>query len=95
MSSTNKSWPISEAKANLAKVVEEAREGPQLITHHGRDSAVVLSIAEYERLVDRASARLPAERWEEFLEASAAFRAAGGANLDVGSRGVRRSPFKR
>ncbi len=45
-------WQLQEAKARLSEVVRRAvAEGPQAITVHGRSEAVLLSTAEYERLV--------------------------------------------
>ncbi len=46
-----RAWQIQEAKAHLSELVRETeRAGPQAITWHGREVAVVLSKAEYERL---------------------------------------------
>ena len=46
-----KTWQIQEAKAHLSELVRETEHGgPQVITWHGREVAVVLSRAEYERL---------------------------------------------
>jgi antitoxin Phd len=46
-------WQVQEAKAQLSKVIEFAcMEGAQIITHHGKDRAVVLSIAEYQTLLE-------------------------------------------
>jgi prevent-host-death family protein len=46
-----RAWQIQEAKANLSELVRETEHGgPQAITWHGREVAVVLSKAEYERL---------------------------------------------
>jgi len=44
-------WQVQEAKTRLSEVIEEAQsKGPQIITRHGAERAVVLSIAEYRRL---------------------------------------------
>jgi len=44
-------WQIQDAKNHLSQVIERARtEGPQTITRHGRERAVVLSIEEYRAL---------------------------------------------
>jgi len=44
-------WQMQEAKAKFAEVVKRAAsEGPQLVTHRGADTAVVLSVEEYRRL---------------------------------------------
>lgn len=46
-----RAWQIQEAKAHLSELVRETEQaGPQAITWHGREVAVVLSKAEYERL---------------------------------------------
>ena len=48
----NHVWQLQEAKNKLSELVNEAEtEGPQIITRHGEQVAVVLSIEEYSRLV--------------------------------------------
>ncbi|MDR3360262.1 MAG: type II toxin-antitoxin system prevent-host-death family antitoxin, partial [Bifidobacteriaceae bacterium] len=42
---TARQWQLQEAKSKLSQLVREAENGPQTITHHGRPSAVVISIA--------------------------------------------------
>jgi prevent-host-death family protein len=50
-------WQVQEAKSRFSELIERAeKEGPQTITKHGRPSAVVVSVAEYERL-GKADAR--------------------------------------
>lgn len=45
-------WQLQEAKNKLSEVVDEAlSNGPQLITRHGVETAIVLSYAEYRRLL--------------------------------------------
>jgi antitoxin Phd len=45
-------WQVQDAKARLSEVIERARtEGPQTITRHGTERAVVLSIDDYRALV--------------------------------------------
>ena len=47
----NRRWQMQEAKARFAELVRKAgTEGPQVVTHRGEDTAVVLSIDEYKRL---------------------------------------------
>ncbi|MBW8728772.1 MAG: type II toxin-antitoxin system Phd/YefM family antitoxin [Inquilinus limosus] len=47
-------WQVQEAKARFSEVVEKARtEGPQTITRHGRERAVLLSIEDYRALLSR------------------------------------------
>jgi antitoxin Phd len=43
-------WQLQDAKNRLSEVVNEAADGPQVITRHGRDAAVVLSMEEYRKL---------------------------------------------
>jgi len=44
-------WQVQEAKTRLSEVIEEAHsKGPQFITRHGTERAVVLSIADYRAL---------------------------------------------
>ena len=47
-------WQIQDAKARLSEVIEKAvSEGPQTITRHGTERAVVLSIEDYDSLLAR------------------------------------------
>ena len=48
--------PLSEFRANTAKFVRQVQETgrPLVLTQHGRGAAVLLDIAEYERLVERS-----------------------------------------
>ena len=64
-------WQLQAAKARLSEVVERAcREGPQIITRHGSERAVVLSIEDYKALIgtDAAFKRhlLGGPKFEEF-----------------------------
>jgi antitoxin Phd len=44
-------WQVQEAKTRLSKVIEEANsKGPQIISRHGSERAVILSIADYRSL---------------------------------------------
>lgn len=44
-------WQVQEAKTRLSEVIDEAtRKGPQIITRHGSERAVVLSIEDYRAL---------------------------------------------
>ena len=47
---------LSEFRANVAAFVEQVRKTrrPLVLTQHGRSSAVLLDVSEYERLVERA-----------------------------------------
>jgi antitoxin Phd len=45
-------WQTQHAKARFSEVIERARrEGPQTITRHGAERAVILSVEDYRALV--------------------------------------------
>ena len=45
-------WKVQDAKTHLSEVIEQARtDGPQTITRHGAERAVVLSIEDYRELL--------------------------------------------
>ncbi len=47
-------WQLQEAKARLSELVRRAgTDGPQTITHRGKESVVVMAADEYKRLVGR------------------------------------------
>jgi antitoxin Phd len=49
-------WPVQHAKSRFSEVIERARtEGPQTITRHGTERAVVLSIEDYRALATQKS----------------------------------------
>lgn len=44
-------WQLREAKQRLSEVVRRAlEEGPQVVTRHGGEAVVVISMQEFERL---------------------------------------------
>jgi prevent-host-death family protein len=46
-------WQLQEAKQRFSELVRQARaDGPQVVTRHGEEVAVVVSIEEYRRLTD-------------------------------------------
>jgi antitoxin Phd len=48
----SRSWQLQEAKNKFSEVVEEAlKKGPQIITRRGVETAVVLSSAEYRKML--------------------------------------------
>jgi prevent-host-death family protein len=43
-------WSVAEAKARFSEVLERAvKEGPQRITKHGREAAVVVSVKAWKQ----------------------------------------------
>ena len=58
-------WQIQEAKAKFSELIRTVQtEGPQTITHHGHEEAVVLSKKDYDRL------KTPKQNLYEFLRNS-------------------------
>ena len=58
-------WQLQEAKNKFSRVVENAlNDGPQIITRRGVEVAIVLSYAEYQKMLP------PSERLSEFFRAS-------------------------
>ena len=56
-----KTWPVRDAKARFSELLETClAEGPQLVTRRGRKAAVLVSVAEWHRLKDRARPSLKA-----------------------------------
>ena len=44
-------WQLQSAKTHLSEVIEDAHtKGPQIITRHGTERAVVVSFEEYRKL---------------------------------------------
>jgi prevent-host-death family protein len=44
-------WQVQDAKTHFSELIERARsEGPQTITRHGAERAVLLSIEDYRKL---------------------------------------------
>jgi prevent-host-death family protein len=61
----NNSWKLEDAKARFSEVVRRARsEGPQHVTVRGRNSVVVISTEELEKLA-KIETRTP---FVEFME---------------------------
>jgi antitoxin Phd len=47
-------WQVQEGKTHLSELIEKAdKKGPQIITRHGSEHAVVLSITDYRAYTDR------------------------------------------
>ena len=45
-------WQLQDAKNKFSNLVEKAQsKGPQVVTKHGREAVVVLSIEEYKKLI--------------------------------------------
>ena len=46
--------PLTEFRANIARYIDELenRDRPIILTQHGRSAAVLLSVAQYEKLLE-------------------------------------------
>ena len=44
-------WQVQQAKSKFSELIDDAKtQGPQIITRHGAEQAVVLSISDYRAL---------------------------------------------
>jgi antitoxin Phd len=56
-----KSWPVQDAKARFSELLETCvREGPQVVTRRGEETAVLVPIQEWQRLCQLARPTLKA-----------------------------------
>ncbi|MCJ2125366.1 type II toxin-antitoxin system Phd/YefM family antitoxin [Methylobacterium sp. J-077] len=49
-----RSWQAADAKQNFGRLVDAAKEGPQMLLRHSEPVGVVLSMEYYERLKAQA-----------------------------------------
>ena len=48
-----KTWPVQDAKARFSELLETClREGPQLVTRRGEKTAVLVPMAQWQRLAN-------------------------------------------
>jgi antitoxin Phd len=48
-------WPVQDAKARFSEMLDACvSQGPQLVTKRGAEAAVLVPVAEWRRLNDRA-----------------------------------------
>lgn len=47
--------PLSDFRANITSIIEEIKrtKRPVVLTQHGRSAAVILDVAEYERILEK------------------------------------------
>ena len=86
-------WQIQDAKQRFSEMIRAVvRDGPQVITRHGEDVAVVVDITEYRRLtrpaVDLASILLGGPKLDDgladvFAEVEAERKADFGREIDL------------
>jgi prevent-host-death family protein len=86
-------WQIQDAKQRFSEMIRAVKsEGPQVITRHGEDVAVVVDISEYHRLtrptVDLTDILLGGPKLDDdtvdvFAEVEAARKADFGRTVDL------------
>ncbi len=70
-------WKLEDAKNQFSKLVREAlQRGPQVVTRHGQEQVVVLSVAEYRRLTRR-------KNLFDFMRASPLTKAVAAGELEL------------
>ena len=66
-------WKLEDAKNQFSKLVQTARrQGPQVVTRHGREEVVVLGVEEYKRLARKHKPLVAFMRDSPLAEAFAA-----------------------
>lgn len=61
MSPSPARWPVQDAKARFSEMLDVAlQHGPQVVTRHGKDTAVVMSVRDWQRLAPMARPSLKA-----------------------------------
>jgi prevent-host-death family protein len=54
-------WPVQDAKARFSELLETClREGPQIVTRHGAEAAVLVPVADWRRMQEAARPSLKA-----------------------------------
>jgi len=57
-------WQLQEAKAMLSEVIKASAAKPQIISVRGKETAVILSFSDYQKLVR------PRQTFSEFIQSS-------------------------
>lgn len=61
-------WQVQEAKQRFSELIRKAHaDGPQVVTRHGEEIAVVIDIADYRRLKGETA------EFKDFLRSGPAF----------------------
>jgi len=54
-----KTWPVQDAKARFSELLDTClREGPQIVTKHGTEAAVLVPVDDWRRMRQTAPATL-------------------------------------
>ncbi len=69
--------PLTEFRANIARYIDEleSRDRPLILTQHGHSAAVLLSVAQYEKLIEELELARDVRAGEEELAAGEAIPA--------------------
>lgn len=71
-------WKLEDAKNQFSRLVREARtHGPQVVTRHGREEVVVMSVETYHELARQQPG------FVEFMRASPLAKALATGELDL------------
>ena len=63
-----KLWPVQDAKARFSEMLEASvKEGPQIVTKRGVETAVLVPIEEWKMLTDQTKAADKRPSLEELL----------------------------
>jgi prevent-host-death family protein len=45
-------WQLQEAKNKFSELVDKAQnEGPQIVTRHGKEAVVIISVRDYQKII--------------------------------------------
>lgn len=78
---SEKNWPVQDAKARFSEFLDTCvREGPQVVTRRGQETAVLVPVEEWKRLQQAAQPSIKALLLSD----------TGRAELNVPARGRRR-----
>lgn len=62
-------WQVQQAKAQFSELLDQAdKNGPQIITRHGAERAVVVSIAEFRALAGETAAKAEKPNYKDFKD---------------------------
>ncbi|HXH72948.1 MAG TPA: type II toxin-antitoxin system Phd/YefM family antitoxin [Mariprofundaceae bacterium] len=77
-------WQLQDAKARFSELIKSVRDkGPQQVTVHGKPSAVVISVEEYEALKRRRPSFVDLMRTSPLVGENLAIERSGSLTRDV------------
>jgi prevent-host-death family protein len=75
---SSKIWPVQDAKARFSEFLDACeRDGAQIVTRRGKETAVLVPIAEWRRLCQAARPSLKALLLTDFARAEVTLPARG------------------